>query len=66
MSWADLQEYAAFVRDFVAAAADARRAGKTVDEGVAAVKSALTGSYPGYDMDGTKASVQAIYQELQR
>lgn len=66
MSWAELQEYAAFTRDFVAAATDARRAGKTVDEGVAAVKSVLAGSYPGYDMDGTKATVQAVYQELQQ
>ena len=66
MSWADLQEYAAFARDFVAAATAAQRAGKTVDEGVAAVKSALAGIYSGYDMDGTNAMVQAVYQELQR
>ena len=34
MTWADLQEYADFMRDFVAAAQAARKAGKSVDEAV--------------------------------
>ena len=34
MKWADLQEYADFMRDFVAAAEAARKSGKSVDEAV--------------------------------
>ena len=38
MKWADLQEYAEFMRDFVAAAQAAKKAGRSVDEAVNGLK----------------------------
>jgi cyclase len=64
MSWTDLQEYADFTRDFVEAAKEARRAGKTVDEAANSLKITLSSKYQGYELEGTKAIVQAIYDEM--
>jgi glyoxylase-like metal-dependent hydrolase (beta-lactamase superfamily II) len=64
MTWNDLQEYADFNRDFLAAVQDAIRAGKTADEAAATLK--LPDRYKDYDMQRAKANVQAIYAELKK
>jgi len=64
MTWADLQEYAAFNRDFLSAVRQAWTAGKSVDEAVASLN--LQEKYQHYGMEHAKANVQAIYNELKR
>ena len=64
MKWADLQEYAQFMRDFVAAAEAARKAGKSVDEAVNGLK--LPDKYKDYNMAQAKADVQKVYDESKR
>jgi glyoxylase-like metal-dependent hydrolase (beta-lactamase superfamily II) len=64
LRWSDLQEYAQFTRDFVTAAQEAKKAGKSVDQAAAALN--LPEKYKAYDMQGAKAAVQAIYDELGR
>ena len=59
MRWTDLQEYAEFNRDFLAAVQAAKQAGKTVDEAVADLQ--LPEKYTAYGMEHAKANVQAIY-----
>ena len=59
-----MQEYADFTRDFVEAANEARRAGKSVDEAANSLKVTLSSKYQGYELEGTKATVQAIYDEM--
>jgi glyoxylase-like metal-dependent hydrolase (beta-lactamase superfamily II) len=60
----DLQEYAGFTRDLLAAVQEAFKAGKTVDEATSGLK--LSERYPAYNFDGARASVEAIYGELRR
>ena len=62
MTWADLQEYADFMRDFVAAAEAARKAGKSVDEAVNGLN--LPDKYKSYNMAQAKADVQRVYDEV--
>ena len=64
MTWNDLQEYADFNRDFLAAVRDAISAGKTADEAAATLR--LPDRYKDYDMQQAKPNVQAIYAELKR
>jgi glyoxylase-like metal-dependent hydrolase (beta-lactamase superfamily II) len=64
MTWADLQEYADFMRDFVAAAEAARKAGKSVDEAVSGLN--LAARYRDYNMAQAKADVQRVYDEAGR
>jgi hypothetical protein len=64
LRWADLQEYADFTRDFVAAAEAAMKAGKNVDEAVSGLK--LPDKYKDYNMANMKADVQRVYDELKR
>ena len=64
ITMSDLQEYANFTRDFLAAVRDAFAAGKTVDAAVAGL--ALSTQYPAYNFDGARAGVEAIYAELNR
>jgi cyclase len=64
MKWADLQEYADFMRDFVAAAEAARKAGKSADEAASGLK--LPDKYKNYDMAQAKADVQKVYDESKR
>ena len=64
MKWADLQEYADFMRDFVAAADAARKAGKSVDEAVNTLK--LPDRYKNYNLTQAKADVQKVYDEAKR
>jgi hypothetical protein len=62
MRWSDVQEYADFNRDFLAAVQEARQAGKTVDEATATLR--LSEKYKAYDMQRAKTNVEAIYSEL--
>ena len=61
---ADLQEYADFTRDFLAAVRDALAKGKTADEAAAGLT--LPDRYKAYSLDNARASVAAIYGELGR
>jgi len=65
MTWQELQEFAAFNRDFLSSVQAAMRAGKTVDE-AAAAQQALAGKYKGYTIDPakTKENTRYIYDEL--
>ena len=62
---ADLREYIQYVRDFVKAAQDGKRAGKTVDDVAAAWKTPA--KYPGYEAMPApvrvKANVELIFRE---
>ena len=66
MTWADLQEYAQFNKDFLADVQNAVKAGKSVDEIAAAWK--LPDKYKGYNIQDArlKANVQAIAGELKK
>ena len=64
LKWTDLQEYADFMRDFVAAADAARKAGKSVDEAVNGLS--LPDRYKSYNMAQAKADVQRVYDEARR
>lgn len=62
MSWAEVQEYADFNRDFVAAIRQAAAAGKTADEAAASLQ--MPERYKAYDMSRAKTNAQVIYREL--
>ena len=62
MTWSDLQEYADFNRDFLAAVQEAIKAGKTAADAFATLR--LPDRYKGYDMQHAKANVEAVYREL--
>ena len=65
MTMADLQEYAAFNKDFLAAVRDAKKAGKTVDQ--VAGSWTIPEKYKGYAAPAParlKANVQIVYDEL--
>jgi cyclase len=57
----DLQEYQRFNAEWVKAAEDARKSGKTVDEAAASIH--VADKYPGYKSERLKAAVQAVYDE---
>jgi glyoxylase-like metal-dependent hydrolase (beta-lactamase superfamily II) len=61
MRWADVEEYADFVRDFVAAVRQAKAAGKTPADAAASLT--LPERYKEYDMRNALAAVEAIYSE---
>jgi hypothetical protein len=52
------------MRDFVAAADAARKAGKSVDEAVSGLK--LPDRYKDYNLAQAKADVQRVYDEATR
>jgi glyoxylase-like metal-dependent hydrolase (beta-lactamase superfamily II) len=62
MTWNDLQEYADFHRDFLAAVEEAIRNGKSATEAAAALR--LSEIYKEYDMQQASANVGIIYKEL--
>jgi len=64
MRWSDLQEFADFNRDFLAAVRQAIAAGKSADE--AATSLQLPDRYKSYDMQQAPSNVRAIYRELGR
>ncbi len=61
MTWADVREYAEFMRDFVAAAEAAKKAGVSVDAAPNQLK--LPDKYKDYNMAQAKADVQRVYEE---
>jgi cyclase len=64
MTWSDLEEYAAFNRDFLGAVQEAIQANKSADEAAATLR--LPERYQDYDMQRAKANVQTIYRELKK
>ena len=62
MSWDDLEEYADFTREFLAAVETAFRAGRSADETAADLR--LPARYADYGMEHAPATVEAIYAEL--
>lgn len=61
MKWADLQEYADFMRDFVAAAQAAKKAGKSAADASRALN--LPAKYRDYNMSRAAEDVQKVYDE---
>ena len=59
----DLQEFQRFTADLLSHATNEMKAGKSVDEAVAAFK---VDKYPGYKNERVKAAVQGIYDELKK
>jgi len=64
MAWKDLEEYADFNRDFLAAVQEAIRAGKSAADAAASLP--LPERYKDYNMQNARANVEAIYAELKR
>jgi glyoxylase-like metal-dependent hydrolase (beta-lactamase superfamily II) len=66
MTWADLEEYARFNKDFLAWVQAELKAGKSVE--AAAAEYALPASYAGYvnNPDRVKLNIGVIYDELKR
>jgi len=64
MTWADLDEYAKFNKDFLVWVGSQKKAGKSVDEAAAAY--AIPPAYKGYtpNADQTKSNIGVIYKEL--
>jgi hypothetical protein len=67
MPWSDLKIYADFNRDFLNAARDAKKAGKSVDEFTTSWKNPekYTG-YPAAQPARVKSNAQVIYDELNK
>jgi cyclase len=61
MKWTDLQEYADFVRDFVAAAQAAKKAGKSAADASKALN--LPAKYRDYNLSRAAEDVQKVYDE---
>jgi cyclase len=61
MTWADLQEYADFMRDFVAAAQAAKKAGKSAADAAKALN--LPAKYKNYNMARAAEDVQKVWEE---
>jgi glyoxylase-like metal-dependent hydrolase (beta-lactamase superfamily II) len=59
--WSDVQEYADFNRDFLAAIQEAMQSGKTAEQAAATLR--LPEKYKGYDMSQAKSNVESIYAE---
>jgi cyclase len=66
MTWADLQEYARFNKDFLTWVQAEAKAGKTVDE--AAAEFTIPAKYAGYtpNANQTKTNIGVIYGELKK
>jgi glyoxylase-like metal-dependent hydrolase (beta-lactamase superfamily II) len=62
MTWNDLQEFADFNRDFLAAVQAAIKAGKSAADAASTLQ--LPEKYKSYDMQQAKANVEKIYREL--
>jgi len=64
MTWADLDEYTRFNKDFLAWVTAAMKSGKTAD--AAAAEYVIPAAYKGYtpNADQTKSNVAVIYKEL--
>ena len=62
MTWADVEEHAAFTRDFLEAVQEALDAGKDAAEAAATLR--LPDRYADYGLDQAEANVRIIYDEL--
>jgi glyoxylase-like metal-dependent hydrolase (beta-lactamase superfamily II) len=62
MTWADLQEYVDFNRDFLEAVKQAIAAGKSAEESAKTLQ--MPERYKAYDMSNAPANVRAIYREM--
>jgi cyclase len=63
-TWADFQQYAEFVREFVDAVSAAWKSGRTVEQATAELK--LPERYKEYRLDGAKAMIETIFNELKQ
>jgi len=61
-TWADLEQYATFNREFLDSVRASQGVGRSVDDAVQALD--IWAKYPEYDMSRAAANVQAIYDEL--
>lgn len=61
-TWADLEQYAIFNREFLDSVRASQGVGRSVDDAVQALD--IWAKYPEYDMSRAAANVQAIYDEL--
>ena len=61
MKWSDLQEFADFTREFVAAAQAAKKAGKSADDAVKSLN--LPAKYKDYNMTRAAEDVRLVYEE---
>jgi len=61
-TWAEFKDYGEFMREFVAAVEQARKAGKTIDQAVADLK--LPEKFKDYNLGRAKNGITAIYGEL--
>jgi glyoxylase-like metal-dependent hydrolase (beta-lactamase superfamily II) len=61
MKWSDLQEFAEFTREFVAAAQAAKKAGKSADEAAKTLN--LPAKYRDYNMTRATEDVRLVYEE---
>jgi len=52
-----------FTADLLSHSIDARKAGKSVDDGAASFK---VDKYPGYKNERVKAAIQSVYDELKK
>jgi len=64
MTWSDVQEYAAFTQDLVAAVRKAVAEGKSADDAAATLT--LPDRYKGYDLRDARTAIAALYAELKR
>ena len=62
-TWKDLQTYQQYTADLLAQTEAAKKAGKSVDDAIAALNFS---KYPGFETVRLKAAVQAIYDELNK
>ena len=61
MKWSDLQEFADFTREFVAAAQAAKKAGKSADDAAKSLN--LPAKYKDYNMARAAEDVRLVYEE---
>ena len=61
-SWNDLEEYAAFVSDFVSAVRASHGQGLTVDEAFDSLS--LPDRYRAYDLEHARAAIESVYADL--
>jgi cyclase len=64
MTLKDVQEFQRFTAELLSVTQAALKAGKSADDAAAGID--LTGKFPGYKNERTKAAVAAIYDELKK
>ncbi|MEO6714275.1 MAG: MBL fold metallo-hydrolase, partial [Mycobacteriales bacterium] len=64
MAWSDIEEYAAFTQEVIAAVRKAIAEGKSVDQAAATLT--LPDRYKDYDLRDAGSAIAALYAELKR